>query len=133
MSITTALNVEIGQRTTMLLDALQISQHKLAERAGVAQSYVSAIKAGKTLPSVVMLVGLRREFGVSLDWYLTGEGEMFAGPGKHYCDDPATADIWETLLPAVLEQGAEKQGRVRGFLQALLGDMPNQRRRAQAS
>lgn len=50
-----------------------MTQTEFARRIGVAQSYLSALEHGETQPCAAVLLAIRREFGKSVDWLLTGE------------------------------------------------------------
>ena len=50
-----------------------MTQTEFARRIGVAQSHLSALEHGQTQPCAAVLLAIRREFGKSIDWLLTGE------------------------------------------------------------
>ena len=50
------------------------SDRAVARRLGCANSNVSRWIAGKALPDAASLLAIRREYGVSVDWLLTGTG-----------------------------------------------------------
>lgn len=118
----------VGARTGQIVELLGVSQRTLAARIGVSASFLSAVIAGKSQASIQMLIGLRREYGVSLDWYLLGRGVPFEA--THHARKPDD-ELVDHLLPAVLELGPEARGRVIGFLEGMLAASAD-RRRAQA-
>ena len=50
-----------------------MTQAEFARRIGVAQSYLSALERGEKEPGPAILLAIKREFGKSVDWLLTGE------------------------------------------------------------
>ena len=50
-----------------------MTQADFAERIGVSQGYLSALENGEKEPGAAVLLSIRREFGKSVDWLLTGE------------------------------------------------------------
>lgn len=49
-------------------------QDDLSPELGITQGQLSKIERGMSPPSVEVLLRLRRRFGRSIDWMLTGEG-----------------------------------------------------------
>jgi transcriptional regulator with XRE-family HTH domain len=62
----------IGRRIRELR-GFDTTQVDLARRLGVAQSHLSALEHGETQPCATVLLAIKREFGKSIDWLLTGE------------------------------------------------------------
>jgi len=50
-----------------------MKQGEFARRIGVAQGYLSALEHGEKEPGAAVLLAISREFGVSVDWLLTGQ------------------------------------------------------------
>lgn len=80
-----------------ILDYLNINQTELARILGVSRGIISEFSSGAREPSKDFLFAISKKLGVSIDWFLTGEGEMFL-PGR----DPRKKEA----LPASAE--AEK-------------------------
>lgn len=133
MSSIELLTSDIAGRTSWLLSELQISQRGMADRIGVAQTFVSAVSRGRSLPSIAMLAGLSREFHVDLNWYVIGLGEPFTAQTQNHDEQAPSArpELIDDLLPRVLALGPEQAGRVQGFLEAILV-LQSDTRRAQA-
>lgn len=55
------------------LRGFHMTQAEFAKRAGVTQSYLSALERGIKEPGAKVLLAISREFGKSVDWLLTGE------------------------------------------------------------
>jgi transcriptional regulator with XRE-family HTH domain len=64
--------VAIGRRIRELR-GFDMTQAEFARRIGIAQSYLSALERGEKEPGPAVLLAIKREFGKSVDWLLTGE------------------------------------------------------------
>ncbi len=62
----------IGERIRQLRG--EVSQDDFAPSIGITQSQLSKIERGVLAPSIEMLLRLRKRFGKSVDWILSGEG-----------------------------------------------------------
>lgn len=86
----------LRERISTLRAAHGLSQDALAERLGVSRQAVSKWETGRAVPELDKLLGISRQFGVSLNW-LAGEGpatvETVLSPGQ-------LAGISLTLLAA---------------------------------
>ncbi len=74
------------------------------------------------MPSIVMVSGLRREFNVSLDWYLLGEGSMWAGQasGAPVAEPAVKPSALTRLFADVVALGDERTlGRLEGHLEGI--------------
>ncbi len=69
------LRVNIGRKVKELRARAGMQQSVLAQRLGVDKSYISKIEAGKVLPSIQTLIGMRYLFKVSIDAIVSGEGK----------------------------------------------------------
>lgn len=58
-----------------------LNKKQFADSINMLATIVSDIESGKREPSKDVLIKLKEKWGVSIDWLLTGEGEMFL-PGK---------------------------------------------------
>jgi len=59
----------------LVLKTLNLTQTGLATKLGLSQGVISEFTSGSREPSKEFLLGLPK-LGISLDWFLTGEGEM---------------------------------------------------------
>lgn len=66
----------LGPRMGLVMMHLRLSQTELASQLGMSSSFVSDVVRGAKKPGSEFLFGLRRQFGISIDWLLTGEGAM---------------------------------------------------------
>lgn len=67
----------VSERFCLVRDKTGLTQKDMAEKLGVQKSVISEIESGKRDVSKNVIVSLIKSFGVSADWLLTGEGEMF--------------------------------------------------------
>jgi transcriptional regulator with XRE-family HTH domain len=67
---------EIGRRIRELR-GFDVTQAEFAQRIGVAQSYLSALEHGEKEPGAAVLFAISKEFGISVDWLLTGKRAQF--------------------------------------------------------
>jgi len=72
-------NISLSGQIKLLLKALDLTQTGLASKLGLSQGVISEFASGAREPSKEFLIGLPK-LGVSLDWFLTGEGEMLLIP-----------------------------------------------------
>jgi transcriptional regulator with XRE-family HTH domain len=61
----------IGRRIRELR-GFEMTQADFARRIGVSQGYLSALESGRKEPGAAVLLAIRKEFGKSVDWLLTG-------------------------------------------------------------
>lgn len=71
---------EIINRLSDLLRALNLSQNQFAMQLGISQPNFNQIMNGKRAFGKNLQCRVVAEFGVSLQWLLTGEGSMFREP-----------------------------------------------------
>jgi transcriptional regulator with XRE-family HTH domain len=62
----------LGRRLRQLR-GFDITQAEFAERLGISQSQLSKYERGVAAPSGEVLMRIKSQFGVSIDWLLTGE------------------------------------------------------------
>ena len=67
----------LKERINLIIEKLDISNAKFAERAEISQAYVSQLRSGARAPSDRTIKDICREFGVNEVWLRTGEGEPF--------------------------------------------------------
>ena len=63
----------LGTRIASLRQGRGISQAELAQRLNISTSAIGMYEQGRREPSVDTLVALAKEFGVSLDYLLSGK------------------------------------------------------------
>ena len=67
----------LGQRLRFAREKLNLTQEECARKAGIWVQTWRKYEAGKAEPGVIKLYFLAREYKVSINWLLTGEGPMF--------------------------------------------------------
>lgn len=68
---------QIGQRLKIVRKRLSLTLVKMEEIAGFSKSLIAAAEKGEKKPSSVYLFHLLKQFNVSSDYILLGEGDMF--------------------------------------------------------
>lgn len=82
---------ELRDRLQELRRTFGISQRELAKRVGVTSQLISMMETGRTQLSHLTAKAMEAEFGVSHEWLMNGEGEMFirkANPSKNAVVSP---------------------------------------------
>ena len=64
----------IGQRIKALRIEKDLTQEELGEKLGLDKGTVSKMERDENAPTAKTLLALKKLFGVSTDWILTGEG-----------------------------------------------------------
>ncbi|WP_265822572.1 helix-turn-helix domain-containing protein [Geovibrio ferrireducens] len=74
-----------GERIKNIRKILKLNQKDFSDKIGINQSTLSQYESGTINPSKAVLISISNSFGVSIEWLLTGEGEMLAAfAGKNY-------------------------------------------------
>jgi len=68
-----------GKRLSMVRKQIGISRKDMAGRLGLSPSAYYKNETGETFPRPSIVVRLEKEYGVSMDWFMFGKGEMFYG------------------------------------------------------
>jgi transcriptional regulator with XRE-family HTH domain len=72
----------LGARIGELIAFKRLSQSDFARSVGMSPGYLSSVIREEKIPGSEFLHAIKKAFGVSADWLLTGEGDMFTkGPG----------------------------------------------------
>lgn len=66
----------LGTRLSSLLAMIGLSQAEFARRLKVSQGFVSDVLRSIKKPGAEFLYAIKIEFGISIDWLLTGEGTL---------------------------------------------------------
>jgi transcriptional regulator with XRE-family HTH domain len=77
------LKKEIGTRMRHVRKALGFTQNKMVSYFDIGRANYSRIEKGEIFPGPVILNTLKVRFDVSLDWLITGQGEMFLRDHDH--------------------------------------------------
>lgn len=73
----TDLMIEIGTRLKQFRNNLDLSQRDLSKRLDISQTYYSMLERGKLPLSPLIMRIIFEHFNISLDWLITGEGDIF--------------------------------------------------------
>mgnify|MGYP000972461410 CR=1 FL=1 len=114
--------MDFPKRINAILTALNINQTGLAKELGVSRGIVSEFASGAREPSKEFMFGLSK-LGISLDWFLTGDGPMFLqSPESSETDSkfatvanlPAEQDTskWDTVSHLPTEKAPSKNETV---------------------
>lgn len=72
--------MSISERISKLRSILNLKQLEFATPLGVDRSYIAALEKGTRSPSESLIKLISYEYGVSVTWLKSGEGEMFISP-----------------------------------------------------
>lgn len=112
----------IGERIKYIRKLKGLSQAKCANFLNISQSFLSDIENNNTIPGNKALESINRYFKISIDWLLTGQGEMFlkdtpaiqqeAIPPAQGDETPATpsqvSDAIEKVIAKYIKEGKIK-------------------------
>jgi transcriptional regulator with XRE-family HTH domain len=105
------MNMEsIQERLIALRKHTNLSQTAFADRLGLTHTSISFMENGKTKITEQNIKTICYEFGISIDWFRTGEGNML--PTKSLITDQVIAKF-ERLSPAL-------QAKVISYIDGLL-------------
>lgn len=88
----------LGMRIASLRQSHSLSQAELAKRLHISASAVGMYEQGRREPSVSTLIAISQEFGVSLDYLLSGRPDSIQDVSALHrliedsCHQPASAD-----------------------------------------
>lgn len=94
----------MGARIRALRAHLVISGDKFGELCGVTRGAVSQWENDLTRPTLDNLMKLREQRRFSVDWILTGDGEMVPSDKGLYVLDPRISAIASTLMRCMEER-----------------------------
>ena len=83
------------KRIKELRESLGLSVPKLAERINIKARTIVSYEAGR-IPSLEFAAQLYKVYNVNLNWFVSGQGEMFIGQDKASTSD-ADAHIREVV------------------------------------
>ena len=98
-----------------------LSQEELAEKIGVSRQAVSKWETGEALPEITKLKGLAEVFGVTTDFLLNDNEDVYV-KGQVNSFDPFDRFLaWFESLPKKLAPFFKKYGWLGGILLIILG------------
>lgn len=84
----------MNERIRKLRRTLDLTQQDFANRIGIKRNSLANYETGRNTPIDAIILSICREFNVSKDWLLTGEGDMFV----EKTEDEEIADMVYDLL-----------------------------------
>jgi transcriptional regulator with XRE-family HTH domain len=69
--------MSVDQRFKYILKHLDINATSISKELNVSKTALSRIASGDTMPSSKILIPLGEKFGINLNWFLLGTGDMF--------------------------------------------------------
>ncbi len=92
---------EITQRLIEIFDENQQAKTLIAKKLDCSPQYVSNLYAGRNIPSIEILNKIHKEYNVSIDWLITGEGEKTLN--KKSTDEIASKGQLDNLKDEIIE------------------------------
>lgn len=83
----------VGFRLLLFRRAIHKSQKELADQIGITLTEYQSIEDGNTYPEIEFMHNINIEYGLSINWLLCNEGEMFAS------DCPEQVDSEYVMTP----------------------------------
>lgn len=71
------LKKKIGTKIRKVRESLGLTQVQMVENFNIGRANYSRIEKGEIFPNAEILHTLKTEFNVSLDWLISGEGQMY--------------------------------------------------------
>lgn len=118
---------EIGQRMRELRETARLSQAEIAKLCGTNQTTIARMEAGKTAPSVKILVWWADYFNVSMD-YLTcrtdqPEGKLF----KYKPKMNATSEDMKQFIEMCFDPASPYNAKLKDTLFKMMEESKNER------
>ena len=111
-------NKEIGFRLASFRKAIGVSQQEVANKAELNRAYLTQIETGRTNPSFKLMFQLMITYNLSIDWLLSGKGQMFIVKEEDILNrlKPIHQELLEKLDNLVPEQEDEL---IKGVIQII--------------
>ena len=97
------------------------SQEELAEKLGVSRQAVSKWETGEALPEITKLKGLAEVFGVTTDFLLNDNEDVYVKGQVNSLDPFDRFMDWFEALPAKLAPFFKRYGWIGGILLIIIG------------
>lgn len=94
------------KRIKEIREVLGLSVPKLAERINIKSRTIVSYESGRD-PSVEFLAQLHKVYNVNLNWFVSGQGEMFIGQHKE-----TSAGIDEAQIKALFDKFMAEKGLI---------------------
>jgi len=101
----------LGSRIRSIRDKAGLSQEHFGKMVGASARKISAVESEITRPDQELLVAIRKNFGVSTDWILTGEDALqpVMLPADHVPIKRQLQDLVEAMKGGVIERIADEE------------------------
>lgn len=108
----------ISIRLHEIRKVLGYSQQKLSDKVLISRSYIARVEQG-LVPSSEFIIKLTNSLNISVDWLLTGRGNMYLIDTEHYLNKLDADSI--KLLSALNNMPNDKKSEVIHSILNLLG------------
>ena len=98
-----------------------LSQEELAEKLGVSRQAVSKWETGEALPEITKLKGLADVFGVTTDYLLNDNEDVYVKGEVKTADPFDKFSMWVESLPAKLAPFFKRYGWIGGIVLIVYG------------
>lgn len=95
-----------SERVKIIRKSLKLSQQKFADGLAISKGYVNAVEAGRTEPSFRFVKALIESYNVSINWVITGNGNIFLNSEESQTENNETTD--RNSLMNLLESSLRK-------------------------
>lgn len=68
---------KIRERFHIFRKSIGYTQKQMAFEAGISRAFITHVETGKQKPSYEFLMKIVSKFNLSLDWLISGKGQMF--------------------------------------------------------
>lgn len=90
--------IQIGSRLEQLRKSKGVSSDELAAALNIPHEKIVQIESGTAGPTFDLIMQLVDRYNISLEWFLTGQGEMFAPAKNAAKDDDKHIKVMESLF-----------------------------------
>lgn len=105
-----------GERVREIRKELNLTLEKFGEKLGVGKTAISKIEKGENSLTDQMLKSICREYNVSYDYLMNGEGEMFDDLPQTVLDELCVQYNLDDLDKSLVEMYLEMPEQVRDYL-----------------
>ena len=105
-----------GERVREIRKELNLTLEKFGEKLGVGKTAISKIEKGENSLTDQMLKSICREYNVSYDYLMNGEGEMFDDLPQTVLDELCVQYNLDDLDKSLVEMYLEMPEQVREYL-----------------
>ncbi|NDL67695.1 helix-turn-helix domain-containing protein [Anaerotalea alkaliphila] len=104
----------IGERLKDWRTSNSFSMAEISKNTGISTGNIAMLENGRSLPSSKALLALHNEYGLSIDWILTGKEK--APPEKAQLFDDTMKEIINMIYPLCEKQKIEILGMLKYYM-----------------